>query len=131
LRVEYEGAIYHVINRGDRREVIVLDDEDRPLFLKTLAEACAKTEWQAHAYCLIGDEIKESAKKAERIVSEALRKLRWTEKDLEERRKGDVQKVRMARRLRRETTVTWKWIAERLRMGTWTHVANRLSHMTK
>jgi hypothetical protein len=48
------------------------------------------------------DEIRESAKeKAGRIVSEALRKLRWTEKDLEEPRKGDVQKVRMARRLRR------------------------------
>jgi hypothetical protein len=84
------------------------------------------------AYCLIGDEIRESAKeKAERVVSEALRKLRWTEKDLEERRKGEVQKVRMARRLRRETTVTLKWIAERLRMGTWTHVANRLYHITK
>jgi putative transposase len=55
LRVEYEGAIYHVINRGDRREVIFLDDEDRHLFLKTLAEACAKTEWQAHAYCLMSN----------------------------------------------------------------------------
>jgi hypothetical protein len=63
---------------------------------RKLAEACAQTEWQAQAYCLIGDEIRESAEeKAERIVSEALRKLRWTEKNLEERRKGEVQKVRM------------------------------------
>ena len=36
LRVEYEGAIYHVMNRGDRREAILLGDEDRDLFLETL-----------------------------------------------------------------------------------------------
>ena len=34
LRVEYEGAIYHVMNRGDRREPIFIDNEDRRLFLK-------------------------------------------------------------------------------------------------
>jgi hypothetical protein len=38
LRIEYEGAIYHVMNRGDRREDIFLRDEDRRLFLKTLQE---------------------------------------------------------------------------------------------
>jgi len=43
LRIEYEGAIYHVLNRGDRREDIFLDGEDRHLFLKTLGEACGKS----------------------------------------------------------------------------------------
>ncbi len=33
LRVEYPGAMYHVMNRGDRREPIFRDDEDRKLFL--------------------------------------------------------------------------------------------------
>ena len=28
LRVQFEGAIYHVLNRGDRREAIFLEDED-------------------------------------------------------------------------------------------------------
>ena len=46
LRVEYEGAIYHVMNRGDRREAIFLDEEDRKAFLTTLRQACAKTGWQ-------------------------------------------------------------------------------------
>ena len=55
LRVEYEGAIYHVMNRGDRREAIFLSDEDRELFLQTLGQACAKTDWQVHAYCLMGN----------------------------------------------------------------------------
>ncbi len=39
LRIEYPGAIYHVMNRGDRREPIFRDDRDHPLFLKTLGEA--------------------------------------------------------------------------------------------
>ncbi len=33
LRVEYEGAIYHVMNRGDRREAIFYDDPDRQRFV--------------------------------------------------------------------------------------------------
>lgn len=55
LRVEYAGAIYHLMNRGDRREAIFLDDKDRRTFLATLAEACEKTGWEVHAYCLMGN----------------------------------------------------------------------------
>ena len=55
LRVEYEGAIYHVINRGDRREKIFLDDRDRRRFLETLEETCGRTGWQVHSYCLMGN----------------------------------------------------------------------------
>jgi len=55
LRVEYPGAIYHVLNRGDRREAIFQDDSDRQLFLDTLAQACVKTGWQVHAYCLMNN----------------------------------------------------------------------------
>jgi REP element-mobilizing transposase RayT len=55
LRVQYPGAIYHVINRGDRREPIFKDDQDRRRFLETLGEACDKTNWQVHAYCLMGN----------------------------------------------------------------------------
>ena len=53
LRVEYPGAIYHILNRGDRREPIFQDNQDRDRFLATLAEACAKTGWQIHAFCLM------------------------------------------------------------------------------
>ena len=53
LRVEYPGAIYHVMNRGDRREEIFRTDKDRELFLETLGEACAKTSWEVFAYCLM------------------------------------------------------------------------------
>ncbi len=301
LRVQYEGAIYHVMNRGDRREDIFENDSDRELFLKTLGEACAKTAWQIHAYCLMhnhfhlvvetpranlvagmkwllgtytarfnrrhqsfghlfsgrykalmvdgsgsgylrtvcdyvhlnpararllkpshqlsdypwssypaylrahgarpswlrvdrvlgeagipkdspagrrefarrmevrrwedddelwkkirrgwalgseefrdellqameqrssdyiaGDEIRESEEqKAERIIKGQMRLLGWTNQDLQRLRKGDKQKVKIAKLLRQQTTMTLKWIAGRLHMGTWTHVANRIYH---
>ena len=53
LRLEFAGALYHVLNRGDRGEEIFRDDQDRARFLATLAEACDKTGWQVHAYCLM------------------------------------------------------------------------------
>jgi putative transposase len=299
LRIEFEGAIYHVMNRGDRRESIFRDDTDRKRFLETLGEACAKTEWQVHALCLMGNhfhlvietpqanlvagmrwflgtytgrfnrrhklvghlfsgryrallvdaespgylrtvceyahlnpvrakllspeqplrdyvwssypeylkapgrrwpwlrverllgemrlprdsaacrreferqtearrresdgrewrairrgwffgtqELKEELlaraservgpqhygaerqesgeAKAERLVREELAKQGWLEADLGRRRKGDPGKVRIARRLRAETTMTLAWIARRLQMGVWTHVSNLL-----
>jgi putative transposase len=52
-RVQYPGAIYHVMNRGDHREPIFKDDADRRRFLETLGEACFKAGWQVHAYCLM------------------------------------------------------------------------------
>ena len=53
LRVEYPGAIYHLMSRGDRREPIFQDDADRRRFVQTLAEGCVKTGWQVYAYCLM------------------------------------------------------------------------------
>ena len=46
LGVQYPGAIYHVMNRGDRREPIFKDDADRARFLETLGQCCTKTDWQ-------------------------------------------------------------------------------------
>ena len=53
LRIQYPGAVYHVMNRGDRREAIFRDARDYACFLQTLAEACAKARWQVHAWCLV------------------------------------------------------------------------------
>jgi putative transposase len=300
LRVEYAGAIYHVMNRGDRREPIFLDDKDRESFVQTLAQTCQKTGWQVHAYCLMpnhfhlvvetpranlvngmrwflgtytarfnrrhkyfghlfsgrykslivdgsgtgylktvcdyvhlnpvragllkpgqplneyswsswpehlkrpgkrppwlrvdrlmgewaikadhsagrremeagmeqrrelelaaehgdwkrvrrgwyfgpekfreelleligqkqgqqhyGEELRESEEqKAERLIAETLKKVKWTAKDLKSRPKGDATKARLASRLRAETTVKWQWITERLTMGHWRTARN-------
>ena len=300
VRIEYPGAIYHVLNRGDRREDIFRDDSDHQRFLATLEEACLKTGWHVHAYCLMrnhfhlvletpqpnlvagmkwflgvytrrfnlrhkvcghlfagrykalvvdgsenaylrtvcdyvhlnperaklltptdplesfrwssyplylkppqerpawlrvdrllgekgiprdtvagrhefsqrmeqrraeentadyrelrrgwfvgreefrqelldaagkhlgsnnyGSERRETdQQKAERIVLERLASLHWQESDLAARAKSDPVKVELARRLRRETTMSLKWIAQRVHMGTWTNVSNLLS----
>jgi REP element-mobilizing transposase RayT len=304
LRVQYPGAIYHVMNRGDRRDAIFADDQDRWRFLQTLGQACEKTGWQVHAYCLMsnhfhlvletpqpnlvvgmkwllgtytsrfnrrhkefghvfsgrykslivdgsgngylktvcdyvhlnpvrarlvragqalesyrwssygdylkapgrrpcwlrtdrllgewriakdspagrrqfglcleerrrqespkadwkavergwclgakafreellaqmhrqrgdhyGPELREAdAAQAEKIVQAELRRRGWTQEELGKRRKGDAQKVAMAWRLRAETTMSLKWIAQRLAMGTWTHVSNCLVQKRK
>ena len=51
---------------------------------------------------------------------------RWTPAKLAQRRKGDLQKVAIARRLRRETTMTLNWIVDRLNMGADGSLANLL-----
>ncbi len=298
LRVQFAGAIYHVLSRGDRREPIFQDDADRGSFLDILARTCTKTQWQVHAYCLMrnhfhlvvetpqpnlvagmrwylgtytmrfnrrhklsghlfsgryksllvcneggylrsvcdyvhlnpvragllrpdqpvssyrwssyplyvgppsrrppwlrvdrvlgeagiprdspagrreferrleqrrtedlqeesksirrgwclgsdqfrrelleqvtrqiggypyGPELLESSeKRAERIVAEELRRLGWKEADLDQRRKGDPGKLEIVRRLRTETPMPLQWMADRLRMGTRTHLAHLL-----
>jgi hypothetical protein len=89
-----------------------------------LAQAQAKIGPNHH-----GGQRREAAEeKAKRIVREELRRLGWKPADLERHRKGDLEKVRIARRLRSETTMSLKWIAACLVMGTWTYLANRLYH---
>jgi len=53
LRLEYEGAVYHVTSRGNARGDIYLSDEDRELFLDVLSQVVDRFGWQCHAYCLM------------------------------------------------------------------------------
>jgi hypothetical protein len=56
--------------------------------------------------------------KAERIIAEELGRLGWQPADLAARPKHDPDKVQLAQRLRRETTLSVRHIAERLHLGT-------------
>src|ERR1041385_7438689 len=61
-----------------------------------------------------GPERRESAEqRAEKILSEELKRRGWDRKELKRRRKADLGKVR----LRKETTMNWRWIAASLAMG--------------
>ena len=55
LRIQYEGAIYHLMSRGDRREEIFRDDVDRKKFLEALEATCQRTGWEVYAYCLMSN----------------------------------------------------------------------------
>ncbi len=52
-RIEFAGAIYHVMNRGDRLERIYEDDQDREIFLKTLGETSQSSGWAVHSFILM------------------------------------------------------------------------------
>ena len=76
-------------------------------------------------------EVRESDQaRAERLLQQELAALGWSTSDLEGRRKGDPQKLRIACRLRRETTMTLAWISARLYMGTPSHLACLLYRQT-
>lgn len=53
LRIEYEGAVYHVTSRGNSQGSIFFRDADRRAFLDILGEAVDHFEWLCHAYCLM------------------------------------------------------------------------------
>jgi REP element-mobilizing transposase RayT len=55
LRIEFPGAVYHVTSRGDRREPIFVDDEDRMALLDVVAQAMARFDAEVLAYCLMGN----------------------------------------------------------------------------
>ena len=55
LRIEYAGAVYHVMARGNQGRALFADDQDRRRFLETLGEACGKTGWRIHAYVLMSN----------------------------------------------------------------------------
>jgi hypothetical protein len=63
-------------------------------------------------------------KKAERLMAQMLSQKAWTETELGKRKKGEREQVAMAARLRRETTMSWGWIAKRLEMGHWRTASN-------
>lgn len=55
LRIEYPGAVYHITGRGNARQDVFLDDEDRLKFLEVLEQVTGRFNWLCHAYCLIAN----------------------------------------------------------------------------
>jgi len=53
LRIEFEGALYHVTSRGNTRQEIFLDKEDRERFLERLGKVVDRLGWICHGYCLM------------------------------------------------------------------------------
>jgi REP element-mobilizing transposase RayT len=53
LRLEYPGAAYHVINRGNYRADIFANDKTKWAFEECLFEACKKSNWTLHAFVLM------------------------------------------------------------------------------
>ena len=53
LRVEYPGAFYHVMNRGNAGEAIFTDDDEKTKFLNCLERCARRFSFRVHGYCLM------------------------------------------------------------------------------
>ena len=83
--MEYEGALYHVMDRGNRLEAIFCDDRDREVFLKTLGDASERCGWRVHCFVLL---------------------LEMSPADLPKQPKGSDEKIALASVARQRTSVT-------------------------
>ena len=52
-RIQYAGAVYHVMNRGDRGRKIYRDKQDYEGFVAGMQEACRRTGWRVHAHVML------------------------------------------------------------------------------
>ena len=53
LRIEYAGAFYHVMSRGNERKAVFREEADYELFLETLKDASERFDVLVHAWCLM------------------------------------------------------------------------------
>lgn len=55
LRIEYSGAVYHVLNRGNYRTHIFSQEKAKHSFEDCLFNACVRYNWRLYAYCLLSN----------------------------------------------------------------------------
>jgi REP element-mobilizing transposase RayT len=55
LRLEFEGALYHVTSRGNERKAIFRNESDFSTFIEVLNDVCERYNWVIHAYCLMAN----------------------------------------------------------------------------
>src|SRR5439155_24074878 len=105
-RGEEAGADY----RGIRRGWCLGEEEFRKELLDQMGERVGENHYAQERQ-------ESSEEKARGILAAEMKRLGWTQAELKVRRKGDAGKVKMASRLRAETTMTLKRIAKALQMG--------------
>lgn len=75
LRIQYPGAVYHVMNRGSSRQKIFLENRDYEAFLHTLAELHHRWGVEVFAYCLMGNHYHVCLRTPEGNLSRVMRHL--------------------------------------------------------
>lgn len=90
LRLEFAGALYHVTSRGDRREAIYEDDEDRRRFVELLGQVAGQFNWVFHAWCLMGNHYHLVIETPDGNLSKGMRQLNGVYTQDSNRRHGRV-----------------------------------------
>ena len=75
LRIELAGGVYHVTSRGDRREDIFLNDDDRVAWLGIVGAVCARFNWACHAWCQMTNHYHLVIETPEANLSQGMRQL--------------------------------------------------------
>lgn len=88
LRIEYPGAYYHITSRGDRREAIYEDDEDRETFLRLLDDVVDRFEWRCHTYCEMTNHYHLFVETGQANLSKGMRHLKGVYTQFSNRRHG-------------------------------------------
>jgi len=100
-RLEFEGAIYHVINRGNYRKDLFGERGAASAFENALFEACVKCGWKIHVYVMMSNHFHLAVETPEANL--------------------------IAGELKRETTATNPWIANALSMGHPSRIPNLIT----
>jgi hypothetical protein len=119
-RLEEAGADYGAVRRG----WCLGSEEFRQELLAAEADRAGANHYGS-------DRFETGQEKARRLIAQELKRLGWKQQDLRLRRKGDPEKVKLARRLRAETTMTLAWVAQHLEMGRWGYVSQLLKGKPK
>jgi len=93
LRLEFPGALYHVTARGNQRENIFEDNDDRRQFLLVLQEVCHRYNWICHAYCLMSNHYHLLIETPDGNLSQGMRQLNGVYTQSFNRRHGRVSHV--------------------------------------
>ena len=75
LRIQYDGALYHVASRGNERRIIFKDDSDRTAFLDILLKVNKRYNWLCHSYCLMDNHYHAIIETLDGNLSEGMRQL--------------------------------------------------------
>lgn len=75
LRLEYPGALWHVLNRGVERRTVFLNDDDRTRFLDLLAAVVVAFRWRLHAFVLMSNHFHLLVETVEPTLSRGMQKL--------------------------------------------------------
>ncbi len=90
VRIEFPDALYHVTSRGDRREPIFDDDQDRRSFLTTLEQVVNRFNWVCHAWCLMDNHYHLLVQTPDGNLSRGMRQLNGVYTQASNRRHGRV-----------------------------------------
>jgi putative transposase len=90
LRIEYEGAVHHVMSRGNARASIVADDEDRKAWVAVLGHVAERFQWRVWAYCLMDNHFHVLVETPNANLSRGMRELNGVYTQAFNRRHGRV-----------------------------------------